>query len=68
MSIPHLRLQPPLSSRTPSLENMLSDWESSLTEFSSDEDAFVPAPKKKAPPKVKNEYKVSCSHASMIFA
>ncbi|KAI0631722.1 hypothetical protein C8Q77DRAFT_1219104 [Trametes polyzona] len=38
---------------------MLSDWESSLTELdSSDEDIYVPAPKKKAARKTK-EYKIS---------
>ncbi|RPD56796.1 hypothetical protein L226DRAFT_538270 [Lentinus tigrinus ALCF2SS1-7] len=41
---------------------MYSDWESSLTELSSDEDEYLPsnAPKKKAPPrKVKTEYNVT---------
>lgn len=45
---------------------MLSDWESSLTELSSDEDTYAPAPKKaktktkaKAKAKAKEEYKVS---------
>ncbi|RDX50781.1 hypothetical protein OH76DRAFT_1380310 [Lentinus brumalis] len=44
---------------------MLSDWESSLTELSSDEDEYLPskASKKKAPPRqAKNEYKASGSH------
>ncbi|KAI0699490.1 hypothetical protein C8T65DRAFT_659370 [Cerioporus squamosus] len=44
---------------------MLSDWESSLTELSSDEDEYVPSKaskKKKAPPRqAKSEYKVTNS-------
>ncbi|KAI0776980.1 hypothetical protein BD413DRAFT_444302, partial [Trametes elegans] len=37
---------------------MFSDWESSLTELSSDEDVYVPVPsKKKAPPKGKGKTK-----------
>ncbi|KAI0660141.1 hypothetical protein C8Q70DRAFT_914298, partial [Cubamyces menziesii] len=38
---------------------MLSDWDSSLTELSSDEDEYIPAPKKKRPSKAKTEYKVT---------
>lgn len=49
---------------------MLSDWESSLTELSSDEDTYVPAPKKakaktRAKAKAKEEYKVSGALSSM---
>lgn len=47
---------------------MLSDWESSLTELSSDEDTYAPAPKKaktKTKAKAKEEYKVSGALSSM---
>ena len=50
---------------------MYSDWESSLTELSSDEDEYIPnaSKKKKAPPrKTKGEYKASGSHALVMPA
>ena len=49
---------------------MLSDWEESdLTDLSGDdEDEYVPAPKKKAPPKVKDEYKASGSASLPVVA